>query len=350
MDERRFCYTVRSGRQGLEGWRAAIALPTRHGEIVISAVVPDGAITAFRDGLRRLTAPGVEGAHMGDVSTLIGECGLECVGDIMPAIQSGLSMLGPYGAAASAALGAITSLFGGGPPPPRFDPNRPPSLPAPGTVANLSRIMAHVGVRTGMPVAEARRRLESGMAQRWNENDHNDAARLVAVLPPGGTVSTDQLAALGAAQAAQAGRPAVPEARPAARPAAAPQRPAAALPPAPGTAAALVSMLRPEGALSPAMVAPALAAPSTLALAHRVVSAVPGAFEAPADFARMLRAALTMTDAVSGAELVGMESSRRQLANARARSARSPVLREALAAARGLHQWMHENPLNEHAN
>ncbi len=347
--QREIRWTVRAGRLGSEGYRGCLVLPTRHGEIVVCATVPDGAVRAFRDGLRRVLQEAPEvGAWGGDIVGDIGErVGLPCVGGVLESVQAGLGALGPYGALASGALGAISSLFGGGT---YGGPVvRPENLPAEGSTTNLVRIARHVGITDSTPVAAARARLENGLRQNWAGSDHNDARRLLGALNALGRVpSVDQLAAV-ATRVGPDGRlnlPQMPAPQPAPRPVpqAAP-RPAMPAPrpvvPAPGLAQAFGGLL--DGSINPGELAPYLGAASTIqqGLDLATSPAAPSIFGAAADpLANWLAMAAQSADAVSGADLLDAPRARAILT--RAQTSLDPRVIEAVNAARAFHQYLHE--------
>jgi len=58
MNNRDLRYSIRSGRDG-SVFRAAIALPSRHGEIIFTSAVPVAAVAELREGLRAFTRENV---------------------------------------------------------------------------------------------------------------------------------------------------------------------------------------------------------------------------------------------------------------------------------------------------
>ena len=75
--EKTLNYSVRAGRVGRDGYRAAILFPTRHGELVLSATVPEGAAHAFGSQLRDLMRSQLVGGNtcgMADVARAAHEC------------------------------------------------------------------------------------------------------------------------------------------------------------------------------------------------------------------------------------------------------------------------------------
>ena len=349
--QREIRWTVRAGRLGSEGYRGCLVLPTRHGEIVVCATVPDGAVRAFRDGLRRVLKEAPEvGAWGGDIVGDIGErVGLPCVGGVLESVQAGLGSLGPYGALASAGLGAISSLFGGGT---YGGPVlRPENLPAEGSTTNLLRIARHVQLAPGMAVAEATRRLENGLRQNWAGADHNDARKLLAALRALGAMpaTLEQLANVATRvgpdgrlnlpqmPAPQAAPRPVPQAAPRPVPQAAP-RPVV---PAPGLAQAFGGLL--DGSINPGEFAPHLGAASTIqqGLDLATSPAASDIFGAAADpLANWLAMAAQSADAVSGADLLDAPRARAILT--RAQTSLDPRVIEAVNAARAFHSYLHE--------
>lgn len=330
--DKQLTYSVRAGRVGGDGYRAAILFPTRHGELILSATVPAGAAQAFgaqlRDLMRRQLVGG-EHDGMADVARAARDCRVEGLEALLPAAQAGLSMLpipGPAAGIISQALPALAGLLGGASsaPPPRFDPNRPANLPPPGSPANLERIARFVGVADGMDAAQARSKLAEGAAQRWNQGDHDDALLLLGALPASGPVQLSQLVAAAAAPSPPAAMP-----RTAAQ---------AALPAAPATAAAMASLA--AGALPARAAAPALAVPGVLAQAAQLTAQAPGLFGPRAlDFHALSRSIMDAADAVVGAEVLSMPGARAQLEAMRA--CEDPRVAEALRAAGGFHNWLH---------
>ena len=348
---RELTYTVRAGRIGDDGYRGCIVLPTRHGEIILCATIPDGALKAFRQGLRMLaSSPEVGALGPSVVRELASEVGAPCIGGTLETIQSGLSALGPYGAIASAGLGAINSLFGGGT---YGGPViRPENLPAEGSTTNLVRIARHVGISNGMAVDDAKRRLENGLRQNWAGADHNDARKLLGALNALGSMppSVEQLANVATRVDAQ-GRlnlPAPPPPPPPPqRPQYAPQRPQYAppppvtAPPSPALAQGLAAML--DGQMNPGALAPYLGAASTLAQAADLASSPAGAdlFGSEADpMAAWLNGAIQANDAVAGVELFDAPRARAILS--RGERSLDPRVTEAVRAAKMFHQYLHE--------
>jgi hypothetical protein len=350
-------YTVRAGRIGDDGYRGCLVLPTRHGEIILCATIPDGALKAFRQGLRMLSqSPEVGALGPSVVRELATECGAPCIGGVVDTIQSGLSALGPWGAAASAGLGAINSLFGGGT---YGGPViRPENLPAEGSTTNIIRIARHVGITNGMAVDDAKRRLENGLRQNWAGADHNDARKLIGALNALGSMppTIEQLANVATRvdangrlnlppppQAPQrpqyAPQPARPQYAPQ-RPQYAPQRPPPA-PPSPALAQAMGALY--QGQMQPADLAPYLGAASALAQGAELASSPAGAefFGAEADpMAQWLQGAMQANDAVAGVELFDAPRARAILA--RGESSLDPRVTEAVRAAKSFHQYLHE--------
>lgn len=349
-------YTVRAGRIGDDGYRGCIVLPTRHGEIILCATIPEGALREFGRGLRMLAAsPEVGALGPSVVRELASEVGCSCVGGTIETIQSGLNTLGPYGALASAGLGIVNSLFGGGT---YGGPVvRPENLPAEGSTTNLVRIARHVGITNGMAVDDAKRRLENGLRQNWAGADHNDARKLLGALNALGSMppTIEQLANV-ATRVDANGRlnlpppPQAPQrpqyAAPPARPQYAPQRPQyapqpIAAPPSPALAQGLAQML--DGQMNPADLAPYLGAASTLAQAADLASSPAGAdlFGAQADpMAAWLNGAVQANDAVMGVELFDAPRARAILS--RGESSLDPRVTEAVRAAKMFHQYLHE--------
>ena len=359
-------YTVRAGKIGTDGYRGCIVLPTRHGEIILCATIPEGALREFGRGLRMLaSSPEVGALGPSVVRELASEVGCSCVGGTIETIQSGLSTLGPYGAIASAGLGIVNSLFGGGT---YGGPViRPENLPAEGSTTNLVRIARHVGITNGMAVNDAKRRLENGLRQNWAGADHNDARKLLGALNALGSMppTVEQLANVATRVDAQgrlnlpppppAQRPQMPAQRPQyapppprpqyappppPRPQYAPPPPVAA-PPSPALAQGLAQML--DGQMSPADLAPYLGAASTLAQAADLASSPAGAdlFGAEADpMAAWLNGAVQANDAVMGVELFDAPRARAILS--RGEASLDPRVTEAVRAAKMFHQYLHE--------
>lgn len=348
-------YTVRAGKIGTDGYRGCIVLPTRHGEIILCATIPEGALREFGRGLRMLaSSPEVGALGPSVVRELASEVGCSCVGGTIETIQSGLSTLGPYGAIASAGLGIVNSLFGGGT---YGGPViRPENLPAEGSTTNLVRIARHVGITDSTPVANARARLENGLRQNWAGSDHNDARRLLGALNALGSMppTVAQLANVATRVDAQ-GRLNLPPPPPAQRPQMPAQRPQYApppprpqyapppftAPPSPALAQGLAQML--DGQMSPADLAPYLGAASTLAQAADLASSPAGEdlFGAEADpMAAWLNGAVQANDAVMGVELFDAPRARAILS--RGEASLDPRVTEAVRAAKMFHQYLHE--------
>ncbi len=286
-------YTIRAGSLGRDGYRACLLLPTRHGEIVFSATIPAGAIAQFRPRLCDLVRScAVSGSDSGptDVVDLAQDCDVQGVGDLISSLAQGASALGPLGGLAGGAIQALGGLFGGGPPPPRFDPHRPRSLPAGGSPENLRRILDFVHVADGEDASSARRKLVEGASNHWNVTDYDDAMHLVGALPQSGPISTAVLVA---------------HATPGAPPS------VSVAPPLPGTAA-MLAHLASSGAgvpgVSPAqlhaLTARGLAGPAAVSQALHALSDAPSLFgPASVDFSRLLAGVMRAGDARVGSQL-----------------------------------------------
>lgn len=325
-------YTIRAGRQG-DAYRTAILLPSRHGEIVFSASVPHAAMRALQQHLRTaLLSEDVGCGCVGGVADVAELAHAHGVGGIWetvaPLAQAGISALPIPGAGLlGQALPALLDLFGAGPPPPRFDPNRPATLPAGGSPENLRRILEFVGVREGMSREEAARRLSAGRANRWNRTDFDDAEHLERALEPGPVVIARVVAR------------ATPGAPP---PIAMPRPPAPRLdgPALPAQASALAQLA--TGALSPERAAAQMAGNAALLGASQALRAAPELFEGAPDFAALMRGALDAGDTLVGGELLGVPPLVARLARSQRAAQSDPRVAEYLRAAQGLHQWMHE--------
>ena len=248
--EKTLQYTVRAGRLGNDGYRAALMFPTRYGNVIFSAEVPQGAVACMREHLRRaLREASVSGAD-----------------DFLPAV----------GEACGATGDEIAGIWD--------------------TIAPwVSR-----GIRM-LPI------------------------------PGAGLISTGVDALTGLLQS-RAQRAAAPQ-RPAGAPAA--PRPAVAVAPAlPAAAASLAGLAR--GAVSPAQLAPQLAAAAALGGALRAAPSVFGS--AAPDLVALTRGILDAGDTVSGAEL-GMPALQERLARSEALG--DPRIAEYLRAARNLHAAWH---------
>jgi hypothetical protein len=327
-------YSIRSGRDG-SIYRAAIALPSRHGEIIFSAAVPVAAAEHMRAGLRQMLREEVGGGcgcvgGIADVYQLADTAQISGVWDTLGSLAgAGLAALPIPGAGLlSQALPAIANLFGGGPPPPRFDPNRPATLPPGGSPENLRRILAHVRVREGMPREEAARLLRAGRANRWNRTDFDDAEHLEQALEPGPVVISRVVARA---------IPAAPAPMPTARPQPAPRMDGPALP-AQGAALAQLA----TGQFDPRAFAAMLAANASAMNASTALRAAPQMFgDAAPDFAALMRGILDAGDTVSGAEALQVPHLAARLARSEEAAMRDPRVAEYIRAGRGLHAWMH---------
>lgn len=324
-------YSIRSGRDG-STYRAAIALPSRHGELIFSAAVPVAAAEHMREGLRRMVRDEVGCGCVGgmaDVYQLADGAQISGVWDTLgPLAGAGLAALPIPGAGLLAqALPALAGLFGGGPPPPRFDPSRPATLPPGGSPENLRRLLAFVGVREGMPREEAARRLREGRANRWNRTDYDDAEHLEAALEPGPVVLSRVVARA---------IPGAPVPVPTARPQMAPRMDGPALP-AQGAALAQLA----AGQLDPAQLAAMMAANASALNASAALRAAPQLFDAAPDFAQLMRGILDAGDTVAGAEALDVPHLAARLARSEEAARRDPRVAEYIRAGRGLHAWMH---------
>lgn len=342
MKERELSYKVRAGRVGKEGYRGCLVLPTRHGEIILAATIPDGALAAFRLGMRTLLRDPEVGMLGPDaVRSLASEVGCPCIGGVVDTIQSGLSALGPWGAAGSALLGGINSLFGsttyGGP------VIRPENLPAEGSTTNLIRIARHVGITPGMPLATAKPKLENGLRQNWAGSDHNDARRLLGALTALGAMppTLEQLAnvATRIGPDGQLNLPRPPAPQPQQLPAVRRQLPPP--PPSPALAQGFAQYL--EQQLPAESVAPFLGAASALQQGYDLATgpAGPELFgQAAPDLSAWLANSMQSNDAVAGVQLHDAPRARAVLA--RAESHLDPRVTEAVRAARMFHDYLHE--------
>lgn len=324
-------YSIRSGRDG-STYRAAIALPSRHGEMIFSAAVPVAAAEHLREGLRRMVRDEVGCGCVGgiaDVYQLADGAQISGIWDTLgPLAGAGLAALPIPGAGLlSQALPALAGLFGGGPPPPRFDPSRPATLPPGGSPENLRRILAFVGVREGMPREEAARRLREGRRARWNKTDFDDAEHLEAALEPGPVVLSRVVARA---------IPGAPVPVPTARPQMAPRMDGPALP-AQGAALAQLA----AGQLDPAQLAAMMAANASAMNAAASLRAAPQLFDAAPDFAQLMRGILDAGDTVAGAEALDVPHLAARLARSEEAALRDPRVAEYIRAGRGLHSWMH---------
>lgn len=326
-------YSIRAGRKG-DTYRAAIMLPSQHGEVIFSAAVPTAAMIALRDHLRTaLLSTDVGCGCVGGVADVAELAHAQGVGGIWetvaPLAQAGISAIPIPGAGILAqALPALVNLFGGGPPPPRFDPNRPATLPPGGSPENLRRILQFVGVREGMPRDEAARRLSAGRANRWNRTDFDDAEHLEQALEAG-PVNVARLVA----RAAPGAPPPVAMARPVA--------PARFDGPAlPAQASALAQLA--TGALAPEQAAAQLAGNAALLGASQALRTAPSLFVDAPDFAALMRGTLDAGDTLVGGELLGVPTLVQRLARSERAAMRNPRVAQYLDAARGLHAWMHE--------
>ena len=327
-------YSIRSGRDG-STYRAAIALPSRHGEIIFSAAVPVAAAEHLREGLRAMLREEVGGGcscvgGIADVYQLADHAQISGVWDTLGSLAgAGIAALPIPGAGLiSQALPAIARLFGGGPPPPRFDPNRPATLPPGGSAENLRRLLAFVGVREGMSRDEAAGRLRRGRANRWNKTDFDDAEHLEAALEPGPVVISRLVARA---------IPAAPAPMATARP-----QPVARMdgPALPAQGAALAQLA--TGQLDPARFAAMLAANGSAMNASTALRAAPQLFgNAAPDFARLMRGIIDAGDTVSGAEALNVPHLAERLARSEEAALRDPRVAEYIRAGRGLHAWMH---------
>ena len=343
LPTRELTYKVRAGRVGKEGYRGCIMLPTKHGEIILTATIPDGAVNAFRMGVRQLLRePEVGALGPYALRTLATEVGCPCIGGVVDTIQTGLSALGPWGAAASAGLGAINSLFGGGT---YGGPVvRPENLPAEGSTTNLLRIARHVGITPGMAVPAAKAKLENGLRQNWAGADHNDARKLIGALNALGQMppTLEQLANV-ATRVGPDGQlnlprpPQMPMQRPQMQ---RPQMPAPP-PPSPALAQGFVDMM--GGQMEPEQLAPYLGAAATLADAYELATGPGGEQlfgQAAPDMGAWLAASMQAADNIAGVELYDAPKARDRLARASAHL--DPRITEAVRAARQFHEYLHE--------
>ena len=326
-------YTIRAGRQG-DAYRAAIMLPSRHGEIVVSASVPFAATRELQQYLRAaLLSDSVGCGCVGGIADVAQLAHAQGVGGIWetvgPLAQAGISAIPIPGAGLLAqALPALMDLFGAGPPPPRFDPNRPATLPPGGSPENLRRILQFVGVREGMPRDEAARRLSAGRANRWNRTDFDDAEHLEQALEAG-PVNVARVVAR-ATPGAPAGVPTAPQ-------------PRARMdgPPLPAQASALAQLA--TGALSAPQASAQMAGNAALLGAAQALRAAPELFEGAPDFAALMRGTLDAADTLIGGELLGVPSLVARLDRSDRAAQSDPRVAEYLRAARGLHSWMHDD-------